>query len=659
METRGVPAVGWLVVCGLSGAVSPGWAQDDGADAAYFQELPVVLSATRLSQNLADVPGAMTVIDREMITASGAREIADLLRLVPGFQVSMNQGTPIATYHGFTGYVSRHMQVLVDGRSVYSSSYLGGVDWNALGVLMDDVERVEVFRGSNSAAHGANAALGVVNIVTRHPSQSRGGRVSLSRGGDGVRDVSARYGWGGEGLDARLSAGYRSDTGIQAYHDTKQVRFINFRADKQVTSRDELQVLLGATHNSFEAGLTGYKDGDFQPDHAKRFRSHFEQLRWRRVLSPEEEFSFTFHHQFESNNQNFSVPLPRPFNAIFIDYGGATDREHLQFEHTLGLWSGARLAWGAEARRDAVSSVYQYTSDRKVVSMMKRLFGNLEWRPAEQWLINAGAMLESNSIGGTHSAPRLFLNYQPSPEHTFRIGTSKAFRIPTAYEQTGLTQYRWRTIVLDQRFGGQGSLSPEMVRAREVGYLGDLRRFNLTVDVRVFREHLDGLLGQLVVQLPKGSESQLLDETARDKYYSYINQGRSSLRGQELTLRWKPQPQTLVWLGAARLRAESDDTDLRNSVPRRSYTVLASHRFDEHWSLSGTYIRSSDFTWPADGDPVQAFRRTDLRAAYAFRLGATRAELAFTAQSVGDRYQEYRPAYRFGRRSFLTLNLDF
>lgn len=73
-----------------------------GASAAdeddYFTELPVVLSVTRLAQPINETPGAVTVLDRETIRRSGARELADLLRLVLGFIIYHPEG-PLASYH--------------------------------------------------------------------------------------------------------------------------------------------------------------------------------------------------------------------------------------------------------------------------------------------------------------------------------------------------------------------------------------------------------------------------------------------------------------------------------------------------------------------------------------------------------------------------------
>lgn len=131
--------------------------------------MPTVLSASRLVQPINEVPVAITVIDRELIEASSAVNVAELLRLVPGFQVTYTEGIDaITTYQGFADQLSRRMQVLVDGRPVYNPG-ISGVIWSALPLTLDEIERIEVVRGANAAAYGSNAFLGTINIITRSP----------------------------------------------------------------------------------------------------------------------------------------------------------------------------------------------------------------------------------------------------------------------------------------------------------------------------------------------------------------------------------------------------------------------------------------------------------------------------------------------------------
>ena len=147
----------------------------------FFTEMPIVLSVSRLPQRLDDTPGAVTLLDRDMIRLSGARDVADLLRLVPGFQTSTSfeTGAPLVSYHGGFDSYSARIQVLVDGRSTYSPYLFGGVGPGLQAVALEDIERIEVLRGSNSAAYGARAMLGVINIVTRHTLDTQGAQASL------------------------------------------------------------------------------------------------------------------------------------------------------------------------------------------------------------------------------------------------------------------------------------------------------------------------------------------------------------------------------------------------------------------------------------------------------------------------------------------------
>jgi len=171
----------------------------------FIGEVPVVLSVSRLPQPLNEAPGAVTIIDREMIRRSGARELADVLRLVPGFQTTeVRGGNPVAVYHGTFFENTNRMQVLIDGRSVYSPFYTGTSSIGMRTVSLEDIERVEVLRGSNSATYGARAVFGVVNIITRDTADTLGSVAQVNAGQRDLLDATARN-WLGQ-RDCQLPA---------------------------------------------------------------------------------------------------------------------------------------------------------------------------------------------------------------------------------------------------------------------------------------------------------------------------------------------------------------------------------------------------------------------------------------------------------------------
>lgn len=191
------------------------------------QEMPVVLSATRLKQSIADAPASMTIIDRQMIAQSGAREIPDLLRLVPGMVVGYEKGwDAFVSYHGTSADMARRMQVLIDGRSVFQPS-LAFVDWIGLPLELDDIDHIEIVRGPNAAAYGSNSFLAIVNIITRNPADLPTVRAYTRQGGEGIKDTFVSHSGVKNSLSWQISANTRDDSGFSAYFNKETLRDAN------------------------------------------------------------------------------------------------------------------------------------------------------------------------------------------------------------------------------------------------------------------------------------------------------------------------------------------------------------------------------------------------------------------------------------------------
>lgn len=193
----------------------------DGAD-SYYGDFPVVLSASRLVQTVSEAPAEVTVIDQEMIKTSGAREVVDLFRLVPGMVVGQYKShQPTLGFFGFSDPLYRQLQVLIDGVSIYSSAW-GGAEWSELPISLEDIERIEVVRGPNAATFGANSFLGVVNIITRDPAMEHDRELVANIGENRIRDTHIRYSVSNGDLRYRLTAGQRADDGLDSYPDSRR-----------------------------------------------------------------------------------------------------------------------------------------------------------------------------------------------------------------------------------------------------------------------------------------------------------------------------------------------------------------------------------------------------------------------------------------------------
>ncbi|MCV6606416.1 MAG: TonB-dependent receptor plug domain-containing protein, partial [Porticoccaceae bacterium] len=196
-------------------ASSIAWANDDTiTEGDIFTDLPIITGISRIDQLLTRAPASATVIDRQMIELSGAQNWTDLFRLVPGMQAySVNGNRFGISYHGIGRELPNHMEVRVDGRSVYDPVF-SAVNWNGLAIEIADVERIEVIRGTNAPSDGSNAFMGAINIVTRHPIQDQGVTLRGTYGSRGAGETSARINGSLGKLSYRWSLGFQENDGF-------------------------------------------------------------------------------------------------------------------------------------------------------------------------------------------------------------------------------------------------------------------------------------------------------------------------------------------------------------------------------------------------------------------------------------------------------------
>ncbi|WP_325480472.1 TonB-dependent receptor plug domain-containing protein [Piscinibacter sp.] len=167
-----------------------------GANAA--QAAPTVASLSRLSieeladieissvskrpERLAEAAASVFVITADEIRRFGATTLAEALRLAPNLQVArVNAHSHAITARGFNSSSANKLLVMIDGRSVYTPLH-AGVFWDALDVVLADVDRIEVISGPGGALWGANAVNGIINILTRSAADTAGTLAAAAAG---------------------------------------------------------------------------------------------------------------------------------------------------------------------------------------------------------------------------------------------------------------------------------------------------------------------------------------------------------------------------------------------------------------------------------------------------------------------------------------------
>jgi iron complex outermembrane receptor protein len=147
-----------------------------------FEET-VVVSASKSEEKLIDAPATMSVITTEAIETAPSPNFAELLRSIPGVNITQVSARDInITSRAATSTLATGQLALLDGRSLYQD-FFGFVMWDFLPVNFNEVKQVEVIRGPASAVWGANALNGVVNVISKTPRELKGMSGTLAFGG--------------------------------------------------------------------------------------------------------------------------------------------------------------------------------------------------------------------------------------------------------------------------------------------------------------------------------------------------------------------------------------------------------------------------------------------------------------------------------------------
>lgn len=641
----------------LSMSVQAGDAEEPFLEELFFTEVPVVLSATRLEQALPDSPAAVTVIDRKMIEASGAIELVDLLRLVPGFQVGFDSGSRfIVTSHGNADRFARDMQVLIDGRSIYDPAF-GGITWSDQELDMDDIQRIEVIRGPNASTHGSNSFAGVINIITQHPSEQPAVRVKTLLGDGGRRQIYNRFSGSVDDLAYRVALKYDENDGFDNRHDSSDTRWLSIRADYQVNNRDALLFELG---NSAGTRQDGFPNDLDQPLRAAENDHAFQQLRWIRSLSPGNEFYLQLYNNYQEIDDSFSnSDLFAPL-SVSLGYGFESQRQDLEFQHTFDLTPSQRLVWGLGMRRDKARSIWTFKRGDWITRDQYRAFGNLEWRLHRALLLNLGGMYEKFEHKDGFFSPMAALNLKLDEMNTLRLRATSAYRMPTFWEDySDLSVVETNTMTpLIQLFRPSANLRPEYIESFELGYLGSFEEQGLTLDMKLFHEEVKDII------------AEVKDYAAVDQSSIFLNNGSFNVNGFEIGLRLNPSPRSLLAIAYSSINTYGLRLNRLNPVeyryllgwaPDLTVSVLASHEFRNGIRLSSAYYYMDDFTWAGDGDYVDINRRWDIKISKQFELDRADGEVALTFQNIGpdNNFDDYRDENVWTDRVFLQASLNW
>ncbi|MCG8382269.1 MAG: TonB-dependent receptor [Gammaproteobacteria bacterium] len=544
----------------------------------------------KLAQKASDIPAAVYVITQDDIRSSGATNIPEVLRMVPGLHVArIDANKWIVSSRGFSSRITNKLLVMIDGRSVYSPLF-SGVLWEQQDLVLEDVDRIEVIRGPGAAVWGANAVNGVINILTRHTAQTQG---TLLTGTAGTEQSIAVVRNGGKLAEdahyrAYLKYRYQDDSQTFSGDDAKDALDdlrAGFRVDWAQSERDTFSFMGDAYTSETSEQITTL---DLEPPNYAKLREDDIQFsganlvgKWKRTYADGAQSELKTYVDYTERKQWI---LDENRSLFDIDYRYQT---LLGSYHDLSFGAGYR--YSKDQQKDGNYSEGQvrvYSPSSKTEHLYSAFVQDDMELQEGQWWLTLGTKLEHNDYTGYEVQPNLRLRWQVNPVHMTWGAISRAVRTPSRAERDGF-------LVTGQIDPGPPPVAPilegsdafdsEELVAYELGY-----RFQPTkhvgLDANVFFNDYDQL--QSFEYSRTGSAPAPI--TAVGNVFNPSNQLYGETYGAELSFFWRAgehwQWRVNYSFLEINLETTESSTDIRSErfegySPEHQFNILSSYQW--------------------------------------------------------------------------------
>ncbi|WP_336368268.1 TonB-dependent receptor plug domain-containing protein [Marinobacter sp. C2H3] len=662
-------------------------AADDSQDNYYgfSDDVPEVLTTTRLRQSKVRTPGTTTVIDGDTIRKLGINNLPDIFQLVPGMVVtSVGNSNPVVTYHGTSHYEQRRMQVLVDGRTAYRTA-LADMDWQSMPVPLEMIERVEVARGPNAAAYGINAFLGTINFITRDPADTAGTEVHAMSGSRGylrtfaaVGDASGDYDWRLD-FEKRKFDGYdfaykrNPVTGVKEknpYRNGLNMNVFNYDSRWSPSSDYNLELRGGVVDGLNEEDKR--EDGDLNPITSPDIDVRDYYLQTRLNFTPSDDHFYHLQAYYQRFNRRQRWKTEQPSGVVdcvkagldlLSNYGSCfvpnaagdppfranvnadlfDSRLEFELQDTRLFSEQLKLVSGLGYREDRYTSETYFNGDG--ADYQSRVFGNVEYTPIHWLTLNAGGNYEhTTTTDEGYFSPRVAANLVFSNNHALRFVYSEAVRTPDAFEQFPDYGYTLHDVspgyaAVMEGFRARSAdfqmepslttigqpLDAERIVSREISYFGQfpLDDALLQLEVRAFQDKMRDMISGVIA-----FDTWTIDNSVALDQEGFEVEAELQYPGTTLRATYGYLDQDGWYTGKQQVDADEASyrvTLLSRLSAQHTGSVMAIQ------DLPHSFTFSSAMYW-ADRINGTLSQRIDFRLAKNFYIPQYTAEVAFTMQ---------------------------
>ncbi len=416
-------------------------------------ETITVFAASRKTERLVEAPASVTVIGEEQIaTIAASGQLPKLVENAPGVDFSQSGIYDINfNARGFNSSLNRRILTLIDGRDP-AIPFLGAQEWAAVSFPMDELSSVELVRGPGSALYGPNAYNGVLNMTTKQPRFSQGGKLTITAGELGTGRADARFA-GALGNDTfyRVLGGYmESEDFTRSRTPTSPIEYsvpctATLRAnclprEAIPLKTDEREIAYGGLRlDKYWQSLAFTVEGGIASIDGPVFQTGLGRAQVTDVTRPWARVNLNHTHwnvlaYYDGRESNDQFLLSSGANTFEDSYNA---RAEIQGNYGF-MDDKVVLIGGGSYTEQSVDTAnpqgVQTLMDRKHTEDQQSLFGQVTWNVGERLKLVGAARWDDSSLHDSQFSPKGSAVFSISPNQTLRATYNEAFQVPNYSE---------------------------------------------------------------------------------------------------------------------------------------------------------------------------------------------------------------------------------
>ncbi len=507
---------------------------------AFAAEDTIVVTANRAPQPLARVGQSITVLDSAEITRRQSVNLVDLLRSVPGVSVARNGGIGGTSGVFIRGADSDQTVALIDGIKLNDPASPGG-GFNFGNLLIGNIAAIEVLRGPQSVLWGSQAIGGVVNMITRAPTEDLIVNARAEAGWRGTAQVVGNVSGKAGPLSASVGAGYFRSDSISAFNEARGGKerdgFDNFGANANL--RLALNEAISVDARGWYSDSTADIDGFAPPTFALGDTLETTQTR---ELTAYTGLNAALAGGRFRNRLGFAHTDIRRRNANAGVAGFAADgrNERLEYQGVFAIADGWQATAGVERETSRLTTTSFGTTARGR-ARIDSLYGQLVATPVTGLSLTAGVRQDDHDrFGGATTFGASGVWTPGNAGTTLRASYGEGFKAPSLFQLQG-------------DYGNQ-ALRPERARGWDAGVSQSLLDGTMVASATWFERNSTDLIDFISCPAPQSGIC------TNRPFGTYDNIQKARAKGVELGLQLRP-------VAALQAQVNYTFTDARNRTP--------------------------------------------------------------------------------------------